>query len=121
MVQIDALFIIGLIANIINLLYNIPLVYRPLKTRSVDNISAYFITMRLIGTILWILYGSLDKDIFLILTNLVTLSSTICLVFFVFFQRHGYFGFKGNDKVSIVPTVNILPANIVPIPSIIVR
>ena len=111
--MVDALFFIGISANVINLLYNVPLVYRPLKTRSIDNISAYFVSMRLAGTVLWILYGGLDKDVFLILTNIVTLLSTTCLISFVLFQRKGYFGFKGNQHVKIVPTLAIPPANIV--------
>jgi uncharacterized protein with PQ loop repeat len=103
------LFYIGLCANIINLAYNVPLVYKPLKTRSVDNISFYFMSMRLVGTSLWIAYGFVDGDVFIVVTNAVTLSSTLCLIAFFIFQRYGIFGFvSGQDYV--LPTTTAATA-----------
>jgi|EP00161_Ancyromonas_sigmoides_P003554 uncharacterized protein with PQ loop repeat len=109
-----ALIVIGTIANVLNVCYNIPLVYRPWKNRCIDDISTYFITMRILGTMLWIAYGVADNvDVQLIILNCVTLSSSLCLVLFVILQKYGVCGFVSRvGRNAIVPSIDILPVTI---------
>ena len=44
------------IANIINLIYNVPQVVKTYKTKSTKDFSAWFIFLRILGNIIWIIY-----------------------------------------------------------------
>jgi MtN3 and saliva related transmembrane protein len=92
---------IGIAANVVNIAYNIPLVWKPFRSRSVDNISTYFMTLRFAGITLWIIYGVLIEDLYIILLNLVSMLSSVLLLIMWCFQSFGVCGFK---KQLIAPT-----------------
>lgn len=72
-------FIFAILGNVLNLAYNVPLVYQVIRNKSTRNISGTFLILRLLGSIVWCIYGGLVQDLWIILLNLVTLSSTFII------------------------------------------
>ena len=71
-----------IIANIINLIYNIPQVVKTFKTKSTKDFSSSFLFLRVIGNIIWIGYA-IEVDSFLMLTNnIVTVISSLFLGYY---------------------------------------
>lgn len=69
----------AILGNTLNILYNIPFVYRVFKNKSANNISSYFLIMRLFGAISWIIYAILESEVWVGLSYIVTLISSICV------------------------------------------
>ena len=69
----------AILGNTLNILYNIPFVYRVFKNKSANNISSYFLIMRLFGSISWIIYAILESELWIGLSYIVTLISSICV------------------------------------------
>ena len=63
--------IIGYVAGVIIIASWIPQIIKSFKTRSVNDLSILMIVLILTGTILWIIYGLLVKDIPIIAVNAV--------------------------------------------------
>ena len=64
------------IANIINLIYNVPQVVKTYKTKSTKDFSSWFIFLRILGNIIWIIYSiEIDSLQMLINTSVTVLSS----------------------------------------------
>ena len=72
----------AILGNILNLAYNIPLVYRVWQTRSSKNISGAFLILRFCGSISWLIYATLVKDVWVASSYTVTLIAT-SLVFYI--------------------------------------
>jgi len=73
---------LALIGNGLNLMYNIPFVYQVYKNNNTKNISTCFLLLRTFGSISWISYGILEKDIWIQLSYLVTLLSSLIISFY---------------------------------------
>lgn len=69
--------ILAVAGNALNLAYNIPLVWHVLETGSANDISTYFLTLRISGSICWLVYAMLTKDIWILISYLVTLTSSV--------------------------------------------
>ncbi len=65
--------IIGLIAAFLTTGALVPQAYRAWKTRSTDDISLGMYLMMVSGTLLWLIYGLLRKDVPIIFANGVAL------------------------------------------------
>ena len=65
------------IANIINLIYNIPQMIKTYQTKSTKDFSAWFIFLRIFGNIIWIAYAiDIDSLQMLINTSVTVLASS---------------------------------------------
>jgi len=95
-----ALNVIGIVANILNVIYNIPLVWKPFKSRSVENISVYFIILRFVCITLWIIYGIIKRDIYYIILNIVSLTSSILLILMLILNKFKLLGFGIKKGIS---------------------
>lgn len=91
--------VIGIVANIIGLIYNIPMAYTPWKNRSIQNFSWSFMILRLIGILLWLAYGIIEFDIWYTVLNVISLISSLLLIMYGIFQYKGMFGFKRPTQV----------------------
>ena len=85
----DFKVIFAFIGNILNLLYNIPFMYQVYKNKNTKNISTCFLIIRILGSLCWISYGALDEDIWIIISYIVTLFSSLFVS-----------AYKINDKVN---------------------
>jgi len=70
------------IANIINLFYNIPQMYKTWKTKSTKDFSLTFIVMRIIGNTIWIAYAIEISSFLMLLNNCVTVFSSIFIFYY---------------------------------------
>lgn len=71
-----------IVANIINLIYNIPQMIKTYKTKSTRDFSAIFIVLRIVGNIIWVAY-SIEIDSFLMLiNNLVTVIASLFIGYY---------------------------------------
>ena len=73
--------VLALIGNALNIGYNIPLVWRVVKTRNADSLSMYFLTLRLLGSLTWIVYAVIETDTWIAISYTVTLLSSLVLCY----------------------------------------
>lgn len=88
------LFVFAILGNILNFAYNVPLVYKVLKTKSTDSISIYFLYLRIAGSICWLIYGIYGKYLLLTLSYIVTLSSSL-IILIVYYKNN-------KDEVNLI-------------------
>ena len=70
------------IANIINLFYNIPQMYKTYKCKSTKDFSPTFLLLRIIGNTIWIEYAIEVNSFLMLLNNLVTVFSSIFISYY---------------------------------------
>lgn len=71
-----------IIANVINLVYNLPQMYKTYKTKSTGDFSEWFLLLRVVGNVIWIPY-SIDIGSSLMLINtLVTVLASIFIGYY---------------------------------------
>ena len=75
-----AIISLAIVGNVCNLAYNVPFVYVVVKHRNADNISKYFLSLRLFSSIIWIIYGIFISDIFVGISYFITLLSSIIVL-----------------------------------------
>jgi len=70
------------IANIINMSYNIPQMIHTYKTKSTKDFDVWFIVLRCVGNIIWLVY-SIYLNIFLMMfNNLITVFASIFIGYY---------------------------------------
>ena len=84
--KVYALLVIGTIANILNLIYNVPQIILTCKRKTTNDISGAFLLLRTLASVLWVLYAFIELDIQYILANLVSLVSSLILDYFKVLQ-----------------------------------
>ena len=65
------------IANVLNLVYNLPQVIQTYRTKSTDDINHWFIGLRIVGNCIWMAYSVYIDSFFLLLNNVVTVVSSL--------------------------------------------
>jgi MtN3 and saliva related transmembrane protein len=71
-----------IVANIINLTYNIPQVWKTFKTKSTGDFSETFLVMRILGNTIWIGYAIEINSMLMLINNMVVIFSTIFLGYY---------------------------------------
>ena len=64
------------IGNIINIIQNVPQVYKTYKTKSTGDFSGWFLLMRIIANIIWTAYAVVIGSFPMICNNSITILST---------------------------------------------
>ena len=91
-----------IIANIINLVYNIPQVVKTFKSKSTKDFSGWFLFLRVVGNVIWIGY-SIEIGSFLMLTNnIVTVVSSMFLGYYKVIEIYK----EKKSKKYILPNDN---------------
>jgi MtN3 and saliva related transmembrane protein len=70
------------IANIINLFYNIPQMYKTYKCKSTKDFSPTFLLLRVIGNTIWIEYAIEVNSFLMLLNNIVTVFSSLFIGYY---------------------------------------
>jgi uncharacterized protein with PQ loop repeat len=71
-----------IIANVINLIYNIPQMVKTYKIKSTNDFSSTFLFMRVIGNSIWLAY-SIELNTFLFfLSNIITVGSSAFISYY---------------------------------------
>jgi len=60
------------IANIINLFYNIPQMYKTYKCKSTKDFSSLFLLLRILGNLIWVEYAIEINSMLMLINNIVT-------------------------------------------------
>ena len=76
------------VANGIGLIYNIPQVYHTYKTKRANDISSYFLMLRLISSVMWIFYCSYFFMPDVLVSWIITGSSSVVIIYYKYFY-HG--------------------------------
>jgi len=71
-----------IIANLLNLVYNIPQIVLTYKTKSTRDISGWFIILRAVGNSIWIAYGFAVDSFLIILNNAITVFSSLFIGYY---------------------------------------
>lgn len=71
-----------IIANIINLFYNVPQMYKTYKCKSTKDFSGTFLLLRIIGNIIWCEYAIEVNSLLMLLNNLVTIISSLFIGYY---------------------------------------
>ncbi len=66
-----------IIANVINLIYNIPQMIKTYKTKSTKDFSGWFISLRIIGNIIWVAYSIEINSMLMLINNMVTVVASV--------------------------------------------
>jgi MtN3 and saliva related transmembrane protein len=70
------------IANVINLIYNLPQVIKTYKTKSTKDFSSWFIFLRILGNIIWIIYAIDIDSLQMLINNSVTVLSSVFIGYY---------------------------------------
>jgi MtN3 and saliva related transmembrane protein len=76
--------IMGIIAGGLTTTSLVPQVIKTYKSRSAADLSLKMFSLFSLGVLLWLIYGFINKDLPLILANIVTLGLALTLLFFKF-------------------------------------
>ena len=71
-----------IIANVINLVYNLPQIIKTYKTKSTGDFSEWFLLLRFIGNIIWIPYAIQINSLLLLINTIVTVCSSIFIGYY---------------------------------------
>jgi uncharacterized protein with PQ loop repeat len=67
------------IANVINLIYNIPQIVKTCKTKSTKDFSGWFLSLRIVGNLIWVGYAIEIDSLLMLINNVVTVISSIII------------------------------------------
>ena len=71
-----------IIANVINLVYNLPQIIKTYKTKSTGDFSEWFLLLRFVGNIIWIPYAIEINSLLLLINTIVTVMSSIFIGYY---------------------------------------
>ena len=71
-----------IIANIINIVYNIPQMVKTYKCKSTKDLSSWFLFLRIIGNSIWIGYAIEVDSMMILINNIVTVVASIFIGYY---------------------------------------
>lgn len=71
-----------IIANVINLVYNIPQMIKTYKTKSTCDFSGWFLSLRVVGNIIWVAYAIEIQSILMLINNSVTVLASLFICYY---------------------------------------
>jgi MtN3 and saliva related transmembrane protein len=74
--------ILIIIANIINLFYNIPQMIKTYRTKSTRDFSGLFIILRIVANIIWVAYSIEINSLLMLVNNLVTVIASVFIGYY---------------------------------------
>jgi len=77
---------VGVLAGFLAISFDIPQLYKILRTKNVVSFSVYFLWLKLLMVLSWMVYGLLIKDYTLIFTNAIC--SIFAIIYLIFFFRY---------------------------------
>ncbi len=86
------------IANIINLFYNIPQMYKTYKCKSTKDFSTLFLSFRFIGNLIWVEYAVEIGSLLMLINNVVTVVSTLFIGYYKINELYSEYKIKKNNK-----------------------
>jgi MtN3 and saliva related transmembrane protein len=91
-----------ILANIINIVYNIPQMIQTYKTKSTKDFNIWFIVLRIIGNSIWIVYSIEINSLAMLINTSVTVFASL---FLGYYKLSDYLdtrmGFTYNDQLLL--------------------
>ncbi len=98
-----------IIANIINIIYNVPQMVKTYKTKSTKDFSETFLVMRIVGNSIWLGY-SVEIDSFpMLFSNLVTILATVFIGYYKVIEiirERRYVKVNNQEETDVEMNVN---------------
>jgi len=66
-----------IIANVINLIYNIPQMVKTYQTKSTRDFSGWFLSLRVLGNAIWVVYSIYVANLLMLINNVVTVIASV--------------------------------------------
>jgi uncharacterized protein with PQ loop repeat len=102
--QIDLFMTILInIGNVLSVIYNIPQMWRTYKLKKADDISSYFLWMRLASGIIWSIYCIYYKMWYVIISWASTIISTLQILYYKYYP--------GYSQRILLTDLNEVPEN----------
>lgn len=103
-----------IIANVINIVYNIPQMIKTYKTKSTGDFSGWFLFLRIIGNTIWVVYAIEVDSMLMLINNTVSVISSVFIGYYKMIEiRKDKSGLCSNKKSVILnDDDNILLENI---------
>ena len=91
-----------IMANIINIVYNIPQMVKTYKTKSTKDFNIWFIVLRIIGNLIWMSYSIEVNNLLMLIYYYVTVSSTLFIGYYKWYEYvETNFGCAYNDQLLL--------------------
>lgn len=91
-----------ILANIINIVYNIPQMIQTYKTKSTKDFNIWFIVLRIIGNSIWMVYSIEINSLAMLINTSVTVFASL---FLGYYKLRDYLdtqmGFTYNDQLLL--------------------
>jgi len=93
------------VANIINLFYNIPQMVTTYKRKSTKDFSTTFLVLRIVGNLIWIGYAIEVSSLLMLINNIVTVLSSVFISYYKALEIIA--DYKKKNDGFILPLDNI--------------
>ena len=87
MTDTDTMKVFLVIANAINVVYNVPQMVQTYKTGSAGDINEWFIGLRIVGNSIWAVYGAFIGSTLLLTNSCVTIIASFFLAYYKVRER----------------------------------
>ena len=76
------------IANIINIVYNIPQMVKTYQRKTTQDLSSWFIFLRIVGNSIWIGYAIEIDSMMMLINTIVTVGSSVFIAYYKIIELH---------------------------------
>jgi uncharacterized protein with PQ loop repeat len=90
------------IANILNIVYNIPQIVKTCKTRSTKDLSGWFIFLRIIANAIWVGYSIEVESTMMLINNLISVVSSMIIGWFILMNMYAQAPEENDDESFIL-------------------
>jgi len=73
-------------ANILNLIYNVPQMITTYQRKTTSDISGWFLSIRLLASVIWIFYAAYIINSHLIIANVITIIATLFIGYYKVYE-----------------------------------
>lgn len=87
------------IANVLNLVYNVPQMVQTYKTKSTRDFSAAFLLLRIVGNVIWVVYAVEISSVMLLINNVVTVVASLFIGYYKVLEM--YTDYKNKTKHTL--------------------
>ena len=89
-----------IIANIINVVYNIPQMFKTYKCKSTKELSSWFLFLRIVGNIIWVGYAIEVDSMMMLINTIVTVIASIFISYYKVLEIHKERMEKKQDRLE---------------------
>jgi len=86
-----------IIANIINIVYNIPQMVRTYQTKSTKDFSTWFIFLRIIGNFIWMVYSINIESLQMLINNCVTVFASLFISYYKCIELYNDYNYRHKE------------------------